>query len=99
VTTNVGRVGGLIAPTAKKLFRRHHLDLAIMEDVLHESGLDWTVFRPPRLLERRLRPAYPTGLDINVRGGMFISRVDLAHHMLTMVDDPTAIRRAVAIAY
>jgi hypothetical protein len=38
-------------------------------------------------------------LDINVRGGMFISRVDLAHHMLTMVDDPTAIRRAVAIAY
>jgi putative NADH-flavin reductase len=89
----------LIAPTAKKLFRRHYLDLAIMEDVLHESGLDWTVSRPPRLLECRGRPAYRTALDVNVRGGMFISRADVAHHMLTMVEDPTAIRHAVAIAY
>jgi putative NADH-flavin reductase len=89
----------LIAPTAKMLFRRHYLDLAIMEDVLRDSDLDWTVSRPPRLLTRRLRPGYRTALDVNVRGGMFISRADVAHHMLAMVNDPATIRHAVAIAY
>jgi len=89
----------LFAPAAKVLFRRHYLDLAIMEDVLRDSELDWTVSRPPRLLERALRPAYRTALDINVRGGMFISRADVARHMLAMIDDPGTFHHTVAVAY
>jgi len=89
----------LLAPAAKMLFRRHYLDLAIMEDILRGSGLDWTVSRPPRLLERSLRPAYRTALDINVRGGMFISRADVARHLLTMINDCGTVHHTVAIAY
>jgi len=89
----------VFAPVAKILFRRHYLDLAIMEDVLRGSGLDWTVSRPPRLLEHALRPAYRTAVDINVRGGMFIARADVARHMLAMVEQPATIRHTVAVAY
>jgi putative NADH-flavin reductase len=89
----------VIARAAKMLFRRHYLDLAIMEDVLRDSGLDWTVSRPPRLLERTLRSTYRTALDINVRGGLFISRADVARHMLAMVDDTDTIHHTVAVAY
>jgi hypothetical protein len=89
----------LIAPAAKALFRRHYLDLAIMEDVLRDSELDWTVCRPPRLLERPLRPAYRTALDVNVRGGMFISRADVAREMLAMIGDHRTVHHTVAVAY
>ncbi|MGL5930988.1 MAG: NAD(P)-dependent oxidoreductase [Dermatophilaceae bacterium] len=89
----------LIAPTAKALFRRHYLDLAIMEDVLRDSRLDWTVSRPPRLLDHRLRRTYRTAVDINVRGGMFISRADVAQHMLSVANDPATIHHTVSVAY
>ncbi|MGL5911253.1 MAG: NAD(P)-dependent oxidoreductase [Phycicoccus sp.] len=89
----------LIAPTAKALFRRHYLDLAVMEDVLRDGALDWTVSRPPRLLDHRLRRTYRTAVDVNVRGGMFISRADVARHMLGMVNDPATVGHTVSVAY
>ncbi|SDT72957.1 NAD(P)-dependent oxidoreductase [Actinoplanes derwentensis] len=89
----------LIAPVAKKLFRRHYLDLAVMEDILRDSDLAWTVSRPPRLLETRLRRRYRTAFDVNVRSAMFISRADVASHMLAMIDDPSTVHRTVSIAY
>ncbi|MGL5819515.1 MAG: NAD(P)-dependent oxidoreductase [Phycicoccus sp.] len=89
----------LIAPTAKALFRRHYLDLAIMEDVLRDSALDWTVSRPPRLLDHRLRRTYRTAVDVNVRGGLFISRADVARHMLDMANDPATVHHTVSAAY
>jgi putative NADH-flavin reductase len=89
----------LIAPAAKRLFRRHYVDLALMEDVLLASGLRWTVVRPPRLLDRRLRPGYRTATDVNVRGGLFIARADVAHYMLDIVADPATVHHAMGIAY
>jgi hypothetical protein len=29
--------------------RKRYADLALMEDILSYSGLDWTIVRPPRL--------------------------------------------------
>lgn len=89
----------LAAPLAKAAFRRHYADLALMEDVLLESDVDWTVSRPPRLLNGRLTRKYRTAYGQNVRTGMFISRADVAHHMLDMLDRPETIHRVVGIAY
>ncbi|WP_326555294.1 NAD(P)-dependent oxidoreductase [Micromonospora sp. NBC_01813] len=89
----------IAAPLAKAAFRRHYADLALMEDVLRDSGLDWTVSRPPRLLDRRLRRRYRTAYEQNVRGGAFISRADVAHHMLDVLDQPETIHRIIGIAY
>jgi putative NADH-flavin reductase len=87
------------APLAKAAFRRHYEDLALMEDVLRDSGLDWTVVRPPRLLDRRLGKAYRTAYDQNVRAGMFISRADVAHLMLDVLGRPETVNRVIGIAY
>ena len=35
----------LLAPLTKAVLRRHYADLANMEDVLHESCIDWTIVR------------------------------------------------------
>jgi putative NADH-flavin reductase len=89
----------LAAPLAKAAFRRHYADLALMEDVLRDSDLDWTVVRPPRLTNWRLTGKYRTAYGQNVRAGMFISRADVAHHMLDVLDRPETIHRVTGIAY
>jgi len=40
-------------PFFKAVLRERYIDLALMEDVLRGSGLDWTIFRPPRLTNGR----------------------------------------------
>ena len=89
----------LAAPLAKAAFRRHYEDLALMEDMLRESDLDWTVARPPRLLDRPLTGTYRTAFEQNVRAGMFISRADVAHLMLEVLGRPETIHRVIGIAY
>ena len=42
----------LFSPLIKVVLRKHYADLARMEDVLRDSGLDWTVVRPPRLTDK-----------------------------------------------
>jgi putative NADH-flavin reductase len=87
------------APLAKAAFRSHYADLALMEDILRDSELDWTVFRPPRLLNVRLARKYRTEYEQNVRAGMFIARADVAHHMLDVLHRPETIHRLIGIAY
>ena len=89
----------LAAPLAKAAFGKQYADLALMEDVLLDRDLDWTVVRPPRLLNARLTGTYRTAYEQNVRAGMFISRADVAHHMLDVLDRPETIRRVTGIAY
>jgi putative NADH-flavin reductase len=87
------------APLAKAAFRRHYVDLAIMEDILRDSDRDWTVIRPPRLLNGRLTKKYRTAYEQNVRAGMFISRADVAHLMLDVLNHPETVHRVIGIAY
>jgi uncharacterized protein YbjT (DUF2867 family) len=41
----------LFSHVARTAFREHYADLALMEDIVRDSGLDWTVVRPPRLTD------------------------------------------------
>ena len=89
----------VFAPLAKAAFRPHYADLALMEDVLVESNLDWTVSRPPRLLNGKLTGRYRIADGQNVRGGLFISRADVAHHLLGVIERPETIHHVLGIAY
>src|SRR5947199_187212 len=73
-------------------------DLALMEELLRDSGLDWTVVRPPRLTDKPLTGTYRTAYGRNIRGGALVSRADVAHYMLHALDDPTSIGQTVGIA-
>ena len=73
-------------------------DLALMEDALRDSGLDWTAVRPPRLTDRPLTGAYRTATGRNLRRGFLVSRADVAHLMLRLLDQPQTIGRAIGVA-
>ena len=68
----------LLSPLAKAMFREHYADLALMEDLLRDSGLDWTVVRPPRLTDRPPTGRYRTAYGRNLQRGVFVSRADVA---------------------
>jgi putative NADH-flavin reductase len=89
----------LITPFAKTVMRERYADLALMEDVLRASNLDWTIFRPPRLTNQRLRGRYRTAYGKNLRRGAIISRADVAHAMLAALGQPVTIRQEIGIAY
>jgi putative NADH-flavin reductase len=89
----------LLTPFARTVMRERYADLARMEDLLRESGLDWTIYRPPRLTNRRLTGRYRTALGRNLRGGVTISRADVAQAMLRALREPGTVRQEVGIAY
>jgi putative NADH-flavin reductase len=83
---------------ALALFRAHYEDLAVMEDLVRDSGLDWTISRPPRLTDKPLTGVYRSAYGQNLRGGVTVSRADVAHHMLSMINEPETIKQVVGIA-
>jgi putative NADH-flavin reductase len=89
----------LLAPLTKAALRKPYADLALMEDLLHDSGLDWTVVRPPRLTDKPLTATYRTAYGQNLRRGWRISRADVAHLMLGALRRPETIEQAVGVAY
>ena len=89
----------LLSPLIKAGLRQHYADLARMEDVLRESGRDWTVIRPPRLTDAALTGSYRTANGQNLRRGVVISRADVAHLMLRVLQEPRTIAQAIGIAY
>jgi putative NADH-flavin reductase len=88
----------LFAPLTKAALRRHYADLAQMEDVVRESGLDWTIVRPPRLTNKPMTGTYRSAYGQNLPRGFLISRADVAHYMLRVLEQPETIKQTVGIA-
>jgi putative NADH-flavin reductase len=90
-------VARVLAPLLKAIFRNVYADLALMEDVLRDSGLDWTSVRPPRLTNGARTERYRVSYGHNV--GASISRADVAHAMLRLVTDDQAVGQPVGVGY
>jgi uncharacterized protein YbjT (DUF2867 family) len=89
----------VLTPLLRAALRGVYDDLALMEDALRDSGLDWTVVRPPRLTDGPLTGAYRTASGRNLRLGLFVSRADVAHFMLAVLDRPETVGQAIGIAH
>jgi hypothetical protein len=89
----------LLSPLIRRVFGPVYTDLAAMEDLLRDGSLDWTAIRPPRLTNGPLTRTYRTAIDRNLRHGLIISRPDVAHLMLTVLQQRETVRHAVGVAY
>lgn len=89
----------LLSPLTKLALRKHYADLALMEEILRDSGLDWTIIRPPRLTDKPLTGVYRIAYGQNLRRGLFISRADVAHLMLRVLKQPDTIKQTIGVAY
>ncbi|MCW3813724.1 NAD(P)H-binding protein [Micromonospora sp. DR5-3] len=88
----------VLGPAIRRVLRRHYADLALMEEELRDGVLDWTVVRPPRLTDGPLTGGYRTAYGRNIRGGLSVSRADVAHLMLALLDRPQSVRQTVGVA-
>lgn len=86
------------ARVARVAFGKVYADLARMEDLLRDSGLDWTAIRPPKLTNKALTGHYRTATGQNVRGGWSVPRADVAHLMLAVLGRPETIGQIIGIA-
>jgi putative NADH-flavin reductase len=85
-------------PVFRTVLRERYRDLALMEDVLRASDLGWTIFRPPRLTNGQLTGRYRTAVGRNLKGGVSVSRADVAHAMLAAIRQKETIRQEIGIA-
>jgi uncharacterized protein YbjT (DUF2867 family) len=82
----------------RTVFKTVWADHVAMEEAVRASGLDWTVLRPPRLTDKPLTGRYRTRDGLNLRGGLTVSRADVAHLALAVAGDPDTYRTAIYLA-
>jgi putative NADH-flavin reductase len=89
----------LLLPFMGAFLRDLYADLTAMEVDIRSSATDWTILRPPKLVNSPLTTTYRTAVGANVPRGYSISRADAAHAMLAALQDPATIRQPLGIAY
>jgi putative NADH-flavin reductase len=88
----------ILLPFISAFARNVYVDLAEMEDEIRHSTTEWTIVRPPKLTNKPLTGNYRTIVGGNVPHGYTISRADIAHLMLRVLEQPQTIKQAVGIA-
>jgi putative NADH-flavin reductase len=92
---DIGLVGNVLKST---LFRNLIPDMTDMESEIKQSGVDWTIVRPPRLTNGRATNAYRVADEALPKGGAIVSREDVAEFMIAEAESPTHKRHIVGIA-
>ena len=87
----------LAKPIIQRILRAPAADIRRMEQEIRVSTTDWTLMRPPRLLDKpgRGRGHYRTAIDRNV--GMGIARADVADAILYALADPATIGHTLGV--
>jgi putative NADH-flavin reductase len=67
-------------------------------ELVRESGLDWTLVRPPRLDDGPRERTYRTGI-LKLGPAESISRADVADFMLKLAGDHQYVRQAPMVSY
>jgi uncharacterized protein YbjT (DUF2867 family) len=88
----------LLLPLIGAILRDTYRDLGAMEEAIRDSGTEWTVVRPPRLVDGPPTGRYRRVVGGNVPRGHTIRRADVAHAMLAALADPATIGQAVGVA-
>lgn len=81
------------------VFRYPYADMRAMEKIIMDSDTEWTLLRPPSLLDRPETGATREAVgEFTVRGRYTITRADLATTVLRKLSDRDSIRQAIAVA-
>jgi uncharacterized protein YbjT (DUF2867 family) len=83
----------------QRLLRHMYADQAIMEDIVRNSGIEYTIIRPPRLTDKPATGHYRVCLNGFLKNSLSISRADVAHFMIHSLDDHRTYQSLVEIGY
>jgi putative NADH-flavin reductase len=83
----------------QSLLRNMYSDLWAMEKIIKESNINWTIIRPPRLVDSPVTGNYRTAIEGFLNKGLKISRADVAHFIVNNLTNKTIVRKVVEVAY
>ena len=89
----------LVKNILQKLFKYSYADMLLMEKRLRESELNWTVIRPPRLLNGDKKGNYRTSLNEFIPNMSSLTRSDLADYIVRHLEDEKTYKAKVEISY
>jgi putative NADH-flavin reductase len=81
------------------LLRRIYADKEAGESLIRASDRDWTLVQPAALTDHALTGRYRTGEHLRARGAPSVGRADVAHYLLSLLDDRASIRKVLRMAY
>lgn len=91
--------GWLIKAVLPRVFATQFADVREMENVVRDSGLDWTIVRPARLVNRPGTGRYRVRPDFPPPHGRTIARADVAHFIAAVLTEDAWLHEAPVIAY
>ena len=83
----------------QKLFKYSYADMLLMEGILRGSNLNWTVIRPPRLMNGDRTGKYRTSINEFIPNMSSLNRADLADYIIHHLDDEKTYKSKVEISY
>jgi uncharacterized protein YbjT (DUF2867 family) len=81
------------------VFAKQFADVSQMENVVRESGLDWSIVRPTRLVNRPGTGRYRVRPDFPPPHGRTVARADVAHFIAAALTENTWLHEAPSVAY
>jgi len=67
--------------------------------LVKDSGLDWTIIRPPRLTDKPATGSYRFSINSFLKNCLSISRADVAHFMVNNIDNKAIYQATIEIGY
>ncbi|MDN5286747.1 MAG: hypothetical protein JWR38_3021 [Mucilaginibacter sp.] len=89
----------LLKNVLQRLYRPIYSDMRLMEKILKNSTLDWTIVRAPKLTDGKQTGKYRDITGLPLRGIPKISRADLAAFMLKHLTDSGIYKSTIDVAY
>ena len=83
----------------QKILRHMYDDLLIMEKIIKETDIDWTIVRPPRLTDKPVTGEYRFAINSFLKNCLSISRADVAHFMINNITNEATYRTTVEVGY
>src|SRR5579863_1862520 len=83
----------------QRILKHMYSDMLVMERLLSESSLNWTVIRPPRLTNSKYTGKYRSTINEHLNNPSKISRADLADYIVGHLTDEKTFSCIVEISY
>ena len=83
----------------QKILKHMYDDLRIMERLIKGSDVNWTIMRPPRLVNKPATGEYRFAINSFLKNCLSISRADLAHFMINNITNEATYQTTIEIGY
>lgn len=83
----------------QKILRHMYDDLRLMENIIKETDTDWTIMRPPRLIDKPATGEYRFAINSFLKNCLSISRADVAHFMINNITNEATYKATIEIGY